>query len=84
MHQNLAESGSHLAKFLDAVRAKGDQARTPWRRLHTLHCIISGGIRPEQVHEQHPSLLHCQGSLQVIYLLYVLDAAPNACKSKCV
>ena len=70
---------TNLAELLYTVRAKGDKARTSRRGLHSLDCIIGGWVRPEQVHQQHPALLHGKRPLQLINLLYLLYATPNAC-----
>lgn len=70
---------SYLAKLLDSVRSKGDEARPSGAGLHPLHPIIGGGVTPQQVHQHHPPVFHGQRALQVVYLLYSHDGPPNAC-----
>jgi hypothetical protein len=68
-----------LAELLDPVWTKGDQAWPSGAGLHPLHPIIGGGVTPQKVHEHHPAVFHCEGPLQIVYLLYPHDGPPNSC-----
>ena len=69
----------HLAELLDSVRTKGDKARPPGAGLYPLHPVIGGGVTPQQIHEYHTSVLHGNGPLQGVYLLYLSYRPSNAC-----
>lgn len=43
-----------------------------------LDCIVGGGVRPQKVHEDYTTLLHCEGAVEDLNLLDAVDAAPDA------
>ena len=68
----------HLAELLDPVRPKGDESGAPGAGLHSRHCIVGGGIRPQQVHQHRPPVLHGHRSRDGGDLLNLVDAAADA------
>lgn len=68
----------YLTELFHSVGAKSDQARPPGTGLDPLHPIIGGGVTPKQIHKDHAAILHRDGPLQGIYLLYLSDGPADA------
>lgn len=53
-------TSTHLAKLLDSVGAKRDQAWPAWAGLHALHTIIGRWVTPQEVHQHRATILHAR------------------------